>query len=621
MKNFIIGLLCLFSLNSNGQEMNRIQERINTLFKATDQKDWQIVEQCFSPKVILDYSSMTGQAASEATAQQIVESWKAILPGFEYTHHQLGNFMIRDENGKASAFCYGTATHYLENKNGNLWTVVGTYDFDLEKDKSDWKISKMKFNFKYQSGNLELPQMAVNRLTSKSARLSTSEQNKNAVRRFFKALEDENIEELVRLFAEDGKHINPYHSELFPAGATGREGIRAYWTPVFPNFEGMQFPIEEIYAMEDPSMIYVKYRGIIKLKNDAGHYRNDYYSTFKFNTKGEIIEYVEIFNPITAAKGFGLVEKIKDSKINQLKMEKITFKSEGLNLVGNLYYPADYNENKAYPAIIVSGSWTTVKEQMAGLYAQKLAEEGFISLAFDFRNFGESEGAARFYENPTLKKEDLKNAVSYLESLAAVDNSKIGAFGVCAGSMYTLMAASEDKRIRSVVTAASWLHDAEAVKLFYGGEEGVNEKIAAAQRAKNNYAENGIVDYIPTISTEDASAAMYGPYDYYLNSSRGAIEEWSADKFALMSWEDWLKADPMPTAKNLSCPTLMIHSDGAVLPQYTKNYFERIASSDKQLYWMETELESPFHQFNYYDQEEEVNETVEQATNWFKEKM
>lgn len=302
-------------------------------------------------------------------------------------------------------------------------------------------------------------------------------------------------------------------------------------------------------------------------------------------------------------------------------MKKIAFKSAGLNLVGNLYYPTDFTTAKTYPALIISGSWTTVKEQMAGLYAEKLAQKGFITLAFDFSNFGESEGEPRFYENPALKKEDIKHAVDYLHTLPEVDNSKIGAFGVCAGAMYTLIAASEDTRIQSVVTAASWLHDSEAVKLFYGGEESVQTKIKEAQQAKQNYAQDGVVDYIPTISTTDENAAMYGPYDYYLNPNRGAIEAWSADKFAVMSWEDWLITNPMPTAKQLQCPTLMIHSDGAVLPQYTKNYFNAIASNDKQLYWMETDLESPFHQFNYYDQAAEVNETVEQAAKWFEAKM
>jgi len=88
-----------------------------------------------------------------------------------------------------------------------------------------------------------------------------------------------------------------------------------------------------------------------------------------------------------------------------------------------------------------------------------------------------------------------------------------------------------------------------------------------------------------------------------------------------MSWEDWLTTDPMPTASKLTSPTLMIHSDGAVLPQYTKNYFEKIATADKKLHWMETELESPYHQFNFYDQDTEVTEAINEATNWFATKM
>lgn len=306
---------------------------------------------------------------------------------------------------------------------------------------------------------------------------------------------------------------------------------------------------------------------------------------------------------------------------NTVAMKKISFNSEGAKLIGNLYYPKNFDSSKSYPGLIISGSWTTVKEQMAGLYAKRLADEGFITLAFDFRNFGESEGEPRFYESPALKKVDVKNAVTFMESLPEVNNAKIGAFGVCAGAMYTLMAASEDSRIKAVVTTASWLHDAEAVKLFYGGAEGVNTKIADARAAKKEYAENGTVQYIPSISTEDTSAAMYGPYDYYLNPERGAVKEWSSDQFALMSWEDWLTTDPMPTAANLTVPTLMIHSDGAVLPQYTKNYFEKIAATDKKLHWMETELESPFHQFSYYDQEDEVSESVNEASTWFAQKL
>lgn len=620
MKYFFIGLLSLFAVHLNGQKMHEFQQVITTLFVASDQHDWPTVIRCFDERVTLDYSSMTAQAPAELSGEEIAQNWQSILPAFKHTQHQLGNFLIEEEGrDKATVSCYGTATHYLDKLDKAVWTVVGSYEFELLKRKKQWKISKMKFNFKYQDGNLELPEIALNRLKgSTTSTVGGAKDNINSARAFFQALEEENLAQLADLFAENARQVNPYHSDIFPKGAEGREGIKQYWSAVFPNFDGMRFPIEEIYAMQDSSVVLVKYRGVIQLKNSTAVYENDYYSIFKFNALGEIVEHQEIFNPIVAARGFGLVDKI--NKKNTI-MKKVKFKSEGLDVVGNLYYPSDYQVGEKYPAIVVSGSWTTVKEQMAGLYAKKLAEQGFICLAFDFRNFGESEGEPRFYESPKLKKEDIENAVSYLAALAEVDDSKIAAYGVCAGAMYTLMAAAEDDRIKAVVTAASWLHDEEAVKLFYGGEEGVQEKISAAQNAKHNYAQNGVVEYIPTISTEDPTAAMYGPYDYYLNPERGAIEAWSDDKFAVMSWEDWLKANPMLSAKNINCPTLMIHSDGAVLPEYTKKYFSEIATTDKKLHWIDTDLQSPFHQFKFYDQKEEVEETVEQAAFWFREKL
>ncbi|KIC38587.1 hypothetical protein RA27_19360 [Ruegeria sp. ANG-R] len=133
--------------------------------------------------------------------------------------------------------------------------------------------------------------------------------NKDKVHAFFAALETEDAKAIAALFAEGGKHINPYNCGVFPTGAEGREAIEAYWAPTFPNFDGMTFPIHEMLDMEGNG-VFVRFTGKIKLKEDAGWYENDYYATFKFNDAGEIIEYVEIFNPVTAAKGFGLLDQL-----------------------------------------------------------------------------------------------------------------------------------------------------------------------------------------------------------------------------------------------------------------------------------------------------------------------
>lgn len=137
------------------------------------------------------------------------------------------------------------------------------------------------------------------------------EKNKESVRQFFTHLEEENIERFVEMFAKDGEQINPYASGIFPEGAKGHDELLAYWNPVPENFDGMEFIIDELLGTEDSKTVFVRYTGKIKLKEDAGFYENQYYSTFKFNDEGKITEYVEIFNPIVAAKAFGLTDSIQ----------------------------------------------------------------------------------------------------------------------------------------------------------------------------------------------------------------------------------------------------------------------------------------------------------------------
>ncbi len=150
--------------NSPKTTMETVNQVVTRMFVATDQHQWNQVKAAFASQVVLDYSSFTQQPAATLTPQQITDAWKGVLPGFEHTHHQLGNFLTTIKDNKVQVFCYGTATHYLKHQQGNLWTVVGTYDFDLEQTGGTWKITHMKFNFKYQAGNEGLPQQAIARI-------------------------------------------------------------------------------------------------------------------------------------------------------------------------------------------------------------------------------------------------------------------------------------------------------------------------------------------------------------------------------------------------------------------------------------------------------------------------
>ena len=164
MKSLIIALVITSSTLLNAQQMEdykQIQEAVSKLFINTDTNNWDGVEAQFAVKVTLDYSSMTGNSAAELTPKDITTSRKTVLPGFANTHHQIGNIIIESKEREAHLFCYGTATHYLEDDNGNIWTVVGSYDFDLVKIDNLWKISSMTFNYKYQDGNTALVTKAI----------------------------------------------------------------------------------------------------------------------------------------------------------------------------------------------------------------------------------------------------------------------------------------------------------------------------------------------------------------------------------------------------------------------------------------------------------------------------
>lgn len=134
-------------------------KKVKRLILAKDEQDWEALTPMFADKVTVDYSSM-GIEAKDYTSEELIKYWKSILPGFTHTHHQLSNFLCSNHNEIANVFCYTTIQHYLEDEEGNLWTVVGTLNFELKKYVDEFKFTNITFNFKFQDGNLKLLQKA-----------------------------------------------------------------------------------------------------------------------------------------------------------------------------------------------------------------------------------------------------------------------------------------------------------------------------------------------------------------------------------------------------------------------------------------------------------------------------
>jgi len=201
--------------------------------------------------------------------------------------------------------------------------------------------------------------------------------------------------------------------------------------------------------------------------------------------------------------------------------QKVSFVNRlGISLVGDLYVPKNLDRIRRYPAIIVGHPYGGVKEQTSGLYAQTMAERGFITLAFDASYNGESGGQPHFIGSPEAMVEDFSAAVDFLGRNALVDRERIGVIGVCGSGGFSLAAAQIDPRIKAVATVSMYdigqaVRQGLAKTLDTAALRRTLDGIAAQRWAEVDGAERAMVIGTPEELTERSTAIDREFYDYY----------------------------------------------------------------------------------------------------------
>jgi dienelactone hydrolase len=263
------------------------------------------------------------------------------------------------------------------------------------------------------------------------------------------------------------------------------------------------------------------------------------------------------------------------------------------------------------PTVVCLGSWLTVKEQMADLYAERLARAGLTAVTFDFSGFGASGGRLRQTEMPTRKIADLGTVVDFLRTLSTVDADRIGVLGVCASAQYVLGALARGLGVASFVAVAGWFHDLDSVAPFYGGAGGVASRLARSSEASRTLLSSGTAPSVPAYAARDERAGMFIEMDYYANPTRGAVPSW-VNEMSELSWFGWLTYDAFAAAASGNrVPTLLVHSEAAVLPDNVRRVAALLGEDVASTRWLDGE------QTDFYDQPAQVEAATDLALEHF----
>lgn len=301
--------------------------------------------------------------------------------------------------------------------------------------------------------------------------------------------------------------------------------------------------------------------------------------------------------------------------------KSVKFKNKNWNIAANIYYPENFDETQKYASVICVHPGSSIKEQTSGLYAEKLAENGFISLAYDASFHGESGGEPRFLEDPATRIEDIKCAVDHLTTLDYIDNEKIGVLGICAGGAYAANASLTEKRIKAVATVS-------ASNFCRAYKESLNpiqilEAVGKQRTAEANGAEPLITNWTPNSRQEAIDKGMdeedlLEAIDYY-RTPRGEHPR-SSNQLLFTSFGNTVNFDAFHLADELlNQPLLVIVGDKVGSFGSYRDGFElynKAVSKNKKIYV----VKGAGH-YDLYDQPKATQEAMNQLIPFFSENL
>lgn len=272
-----------------------------------------------------------------------------------------------------------------------------------------------------------------------------------------------------------------------------------------------------------------------------------------------------------------------------VRHHKVSFHNRfGIELAADLYIPED--ASAPLPALAVSGPFGAVKEQASGLYAQHMAERGFLALAFDPSYTGESGGTPRRVSSPDINTEDFSAAVDFLAARDDVNADAIGIIGICGWGGIALNAAALDPRIKATLASTSYVMTRVATKGYFDSEDTTEHRMAArralaAQRTEDyitgSYQRSGgVVDPLP----EDAPQFVVDYHSYY-KTPRGFHERSgnSTDGWNTTSNLSWMNTNLLQFASEIESAVMVLHGELAHSRYMGEGAFELLTGDNKEL--------------------------------------